>query len=134
MILMNAGCRAEPLSDDLTASARRAEPASPVNLDLAHLRTYTMGDLDLEREILALFLAELPKSIAALKAAQNAKDWHMATHTLKGSALSIGAGRLAAASAAAERLGWVQEPDRASAILSIAAAVGDVSAEVARQG
>lgn len=71
-------------------------------VDLAHLRRYTMGDRQLEREVLDLFAGELPKTVANLRAAQSEKDWKMATHTLKGSARAVGAWRLAQVAAAAE--------------------------------
>jgi HPt (histidine-containing phosphotransfer) domain-containing protein len=64
-------------------------------IDIAHLARMTFGDVSLEREVLAMFagqsaglvgaLATLPSNAAAL------------THTLKGSARAIGAGRVAEA-------------------------------------
>lgn len=125
-------------ADDLMLHApspvRRGARAAPVVLDLVHLRTYTLGDAALEREILALFLGELPTYVAALQTATTAKEWHMATHTLKGSALAIGAGRLAAASASAERLDLPSAVDRAAVISSITHAIHDIRDAVARLG
>jgi HPt (histidine-containing phosphotransfer) domain-containing protein len=62
-----------------------------------------MGDLQLECEVLDLFAGELPKTLAALHAAKTESEWKIATHTLKGSARTVGAWRLASAAAAAER-------------------------------
>jgi hypothetical protein len=74
----------------------------PRNADLPifnreHLSRYTMESEALEREIVALFLLQLPLMIDLLKTAMNAAEWKFAIHTLKGSALAIGADRLAEA-------------------------------------
>lgn len=75
---------------------------SPV--DLKHLRRYTMGDARLEKEVLELFLAQLPQTISALHEAATDKDWRMAAHTLKGSGRAVGAWRVARLAEHAERL------------------------------
>ncbi|MGL4395503.1 MAG: Hpt domain-containing protein [Hyphomicrobium sp.] len=80
-----AGVKPEPVKD--------ASHDAPI--DLAHLRRYTLGDAGLEREVLDLFLAQLPKTIAALSTAGDDKAWRMAAHTLKGSGRAVGAWRLA---------------------------------------
>jgi HPt (histidine-containing phosphotransfer) domain-containing protein len=73
-------------------------------LDLAHLRRFTMGDEQLELEILGLFANQLPITIADLKNAQSEKEWGMAAHTLKGSARAVGAWSLATVAESAEQL------------------------------
>ena len=71
-------------------------PRSP-SADLAVLRRYTAGDKALEREILELFLEVMPEHLNSIKracwqqSALSAKDWHLAIHTIKGSAATIGA-------------------------------------------
>lgn len=111
----------------------REAPVRPAPiLDLTHLRKYTLGAGDLEREILALFLAELPNTRKALEAASTRSAWHMAAHTLKGSALAVGAGRLAAAGSAAELLQRPSDCDRASAITRVTSAIDEVRAEIVR--
>jgi HPt (histidine-containing phosphotransfer) domain-containing protein len=60
-------------------------------LDRDHLARYTMNCQELEREIIGLFLQQLPATVALLKAAANHADWKLATHTLKGSAAAVGA-------------------------------------------
>jgi HPt (histidine-containing phosphotransfer) domain-containing protein len=72
-------------------AATRSEPA----LDLAHLRRFTLGDLNLELEILELFITQAPITLAALKSAGTDRDWRIAAHTLKGSARAVGARRVA---------------------------------------
>lgn len=74
---------------------------SPV--DLKHLRRYTMGDLKLEREVLDLFLGQLPQTIKSLSDAVTERDWRMAAHTLKGSGRAVGAWRVARLAELAER-------------------------------
>lgn len=89
------------------APAAHAQPEhlqlAPV--DLKHLRRYTLGDAALEREVLELFLAQLPLTIAALGAARSDKDWKMAAHTLKGSGRAVGAWRIARIAEQAEHTG-----------------------------
>lgn len=80
-----------------------AERASPYAIDHTHLRRYTMGDLQLEREVLDLFACELPKTMTSLKSAETELEWRVAAHTLKGSARAVGAWRIAAAAVAAEK-------------------------------
>lgn len=106
-------------------------------LDHAHLSRYTLGDRSLELEILDLFLGEAPRTLARIEAlassgaAGDAKDWHAACHTLKGSARAVGAVDVAVAAEAAEK-----ETDRSAERLkqharSIAAAVTVVSDYIA---
>lgn len=79
-----------------------AAPGRPFPIDHEHLRRYTMGDLQLELEVLELFARELPKTIAALRAARTDLEWKVAAHTLKGSARAVGAWRIATEAVAAE--------------------------------
>ncbi|MEI9902370.1 MAG: Hpt domain-containing protein [Hyphomicrobium sp.] len=78
------------------------EQEAPV--DLVHLRRFTMGDEQLELEILGLFANQLPITISALKSADSEKEWGMAAHTLKGSARAVGAWSLATIAESAERI------------------------------
>lgn len=78
----------------------RPGPAAPDPIDRDHLARQTAGDRDLEREILALFMARCADLVAKLDGgAVGAADL---AHSLKGSALAIGAGRVAALAAACE--------------------------------
>ena len=65
-----------------------------VVFDREHLAHYTMDSLDLEREIVGLFVSQLPSILDSLFQAKSAEDWRFATHTLKGSAQAIGACRI----------------------------------------
>lgn len=92
--------------------ARRDEPKSSASdrnlasgpVDVPHLRRYTLGDQKLEREILQLFMAQLPELTAALRTAKTERDWRMAAHSLKGAGRAIGAWRIARLAEGAEGL------------------------------
>lgn len=71
-------------------------------IDRAHLARYTLGSLTLEREILGLFLAQLPLSIEQLRFAATDREWQVAAHTIKGSARAVGAWEIAALAREAE--------------------------------
>ncbi len=66
----------------------------PEVFDRAHLAHYTMNAAELEREIVGLFLMQLPATLEMIESAETAAEWKLATHTLKGAAASIGAKRL----------------------------------------
>jgi HPt (histidine-containing phosphotransfer) domain-containing protein len=108
------------------------ERGAPVILDLDHLRIFTGHDRELEREVLGLFLDELPKTQAALERATTQRDWHMAAHTLKGSALGVGAGMLADAARAAETFQIATQSGRDLIFAKIITAITDVQAEIGR--
>lgn len=91
-------------SESETRSAwRSVEKAAGDAVDLAHLRRYTMGDVALEKEVLQLFLHQLPVTIGALSDAVNNREWMVAAHTLKGSCRAVGAWRIATLAEHAER-------------------------------
>jgi HPt (histidine-containing phosphotransfer) domain-containing protein len=86
-------------------------PPAVEPVDFAHLRRFTLGDRHLEAEILGLFLAQVPITIATLKRAETDGAWYVAAHTLQGSARAVGARRLALLATQAERLGGISDPD-----------------------
>jgi HPt (histidine-containing phosphotransfer) domain-containing protein len=55
-----------------------------------------MESNELADEIVGLFLTQLPTIFAMLKTAVSEADWKFAIHTLKGSAVTVGAMRIAA--------------------------------------
>lgn len=72
-------------------------------IDLVHLDSQTFGDAALARELLALFDAQCRRLLPAIGDAAipaDARADH--AHTLKGSALGVGAARVAAQSAVVE--------------------------------
>jgi len=87
--------------DRTIGSDRDVQGDRPV--DLVHLARYTMGNRDLEREVLTLFARQSDIYVARLREARDAKSWIEAAHTLKGSARGIGAWQVAEAAERAER-------------------------------
>ena len=66
-----------------------------VPIDLGHLRRFTLGDRELEQEILGLFIEQAPATIERLLQAGSHREWQRAAHTLKGSARAVGAWQIA---------------------------------------
>jgi len=94
---------------DVTSShpfAERARQARKGPIDHAHLGRYTMGNRALEVEVLELFAGQAPLTLADLRRADTAKAWHIAAHTLKGSARAVGAFEVADLAALAEAAGY----------------------------
>jgi HPt (histidine-containing phosphotransfer) domain-containing protein len=87
------------------------ERIDPAVLDLAHLDRYTMGDRALERELLTLFLGQTRQYADRLPTIRNAGEWKLATHSIKGTARSIGAGRVAASAQALEEIDPAADPE-----------------------
>jgi HPt (histidine-containing phosphotransfer) domain-containing protein len=113
-----------PDSPGATPVLEMADPAS-APVDVQHLRRYTFGDQALEKEILSLFLGQLPETIAALRASTSQKDWKVAAHTLKGSCRAVGAFRLGDIAQRAEKLDIAHSDACADAI----ARIEDLAAE-----
>ncbi|MGH6888466.1 MAG: Hpt domain-containing protein [Rhizomicrobium sp.] len=94
--------------------------ASQTPIDLAQLALYTGGEAELDREVLDLFRCQSALAIRRLEtslASSNSKDWRETAHSLKGSALSIGATSLAEAAARAEGIDPLATPAEAAEAL-----------------
>lgn len=78
----------------------------PEIFDRAFLSRFTLESEELEREIIDLFLVQLPETLAMLNPEADAAQWRFGAHALKGSAAAVGARRVAAA---ARRLEAVAE-------------------------
>lgn len=117
-----------------TAMEQQRAPQGAVApaIDMAHLARMTLGEKSLEREVLALFYRQadmlLPRirgGVPALAAAS--------AHTLKGSAVGIGAFRVARAAEALEQAKARNESAAiAAAIETLDAMLEEVKAEIAR--
>jgi HPt (histidine-containing phosphotransfer) domain-containing protein len=89
-------------------------------VDLEHLGRYTGGEADLNAEVLEMFVHQCAQSLSRLHSlieARDAKAWHDVLHTLKGSALGIGAFPLAEELAAAETINPELAPTEAVSAL-----------------
>jgi HPt (histidine-containing phosphotransfer) domain-containing protein len=81
-------------------------------IDFTYLRRFTAGNRDLEREVLFLFADGASTHLLAMEKAVTAKEWHDATHTLKGSARAIGAWRVGRTAEIAEKLRFDLDRER----------------------
>lgn len=75
-------------------------------VDLGHISRYTMGNRSLEREVLQLFADQIWITFESVRRAGSAKEWRQAAHTIKGSALAIGAWGLATTAERAEAMAF----------------------------
>ena len=75
------------------AAPEEADHGRPV--DLVHLAKYTMGNRELEQEVLTLFTKQSLIYLDRLRNAADQQTWREAAHTLKGSARGIGAWHVA---------------------------------------
>lgn len=97
-------------------------------IDLEHLGRMTGGDRQLERELFGLFDRQASTLLERMRAADPASVAALA-HTLKGSALGVGAFAVAEAASAAEA---AREPEaRKEAIGRLAVAVEAARAHIA---
>lgn len=92
------------------------DKVDPAVFDRGHLRQYTGDDPALERELVSLFLGHFAPVRAQLDAARSAQDWKFAAHSLKGSARSIGAPRVAALAEKLEIMGF-DEPQNSKTLM-----------------
>lgn len=90
-------------------------------VDFDYLESYAGGDLQVVREVLALFQGEAEAWATGLSAPGD--GWRDLAHTIKGSARGIGAGVLGDVADRAEREGPSLAPD-------LRAALSDVLAEI----
>jgi HPt (histidine-containing phosphotransfer) domain-containing protein len=88
----------------VAGQSSEARKASSRPVDLVHLSRYTLGERELEREVLELFCSQSLLYIERLRQAKSDQDWKDAAHSLKGSAQAIGAWRAGDAAARAEAL------------------------------
>ncbi len=127
----------------IATKAANAKPAAPGAsagvrpLDLVHLSRQTLGDRALELELLGLFDKQAGQIIARLDSDLCSSDrkWrHDLSHTLKGSARAIGAGRIAAAAQAYEdALGAnFTDGDLKAYVLDLKDAVEEAQGEIRR--
>lgn len=99
---------------------RMGAPACDRPVDLVHLARYTLGNRNLEREVLELFLTHSVLYLNRLKQAISDKEWQGAAHTIKGSARGIGAWKIAESATHAEHLqGEALERERSRAVAAL---------------
>lgn len=112
-------------------SSEEGRKASSRPVDLVHLSRYTLGEHELEAEVLELFCTQSTIYIERLRQAGSDKDWKDAAHSLKGSASAIGAWRAAEAAERAEALsGETLAQGRALRLRDIESAVREAEAYI----
>lgn len=84
----------------IATAADEGDGSRPV--DLVHLAKYTMGNRELEQEVLTLFTKQSLIYLERLRSAADRRSWNEAAHTLKGSARGIGAWQVAEIAASLE--------------------------------
>jgi HPt (histidine-containing phosphotransfer) domain-containing protein len=125
--------RKSALLSEAGPSDRPADKPLADPIDRTYFARFTMGNAALEREVLELFAAQVPRYLQRLRAAQLAKDWKDTAHTIKGSASAIGAWRLARIAEMAEKIDIEAEVARAEGCREDAlGAVGEAIDEVCR--
>ncbi|GGD91287.1 hypothetical protein GCM10011390_07560 [Aureimonas endophytica] len=103
---------------DTRNDAPKARPSTERPIDLVHLASQTLGDRELEREILALMARQVEQCAARLELASEAERGALA-HALKGSARNVGAFALADAAQAVE-----DHPAAAAALAAMREEIG----------
>lgn len=117
----------------VAASKSGRKKLAPVIFDRAHLAQYTMDSPELEREIIGLFVDQLPAILERLQNASSSAEWRIATHTLKGSALAVGAYKIGALAKKLEPANSPEQETKRKKLLSgLARAVAEFD-EMARQ-
>jgi HPt (histidine-containing phosphotransfer) domain-containing protein len=105
-------------------------------IDREYLGRFTLGNAALEREVLQLFAGQAHQYLQQLRHATSVEDWANAAHTIKGSALAIGARRLASIAEMAERLdiasAMAESQAREQAIEAVAEALDEVCRSIAQ--
>lgn len=81
-----SGTSATAMAISEVSKLRRRRP-----IDLVHLARQTMGNRDLELEILKLFDTQLEGQVARIKSTEQSADLALPLHTIKGMALGVGA-------------------------------------------
>ena len=105
----------------------------PVIFDRTLLAQYTMDSPELEREIVGLFVAQLPAILDRLQNFDSSADWRIATHTLKGSALAIGAYKIGDLARKLEPVNSPEQDAKRKKLLSGLVRAVDEFDEMARQ-
>jgi HPt (histidine-containing phosphotransfer) domain-containing protein len=106
-------------------------------LDLVHLTRQCLGDQELEAELLGLFRLQAPAMMAQLShfSALTLESKARIAHTLRGSALAVGARRVASAAWRVEELaaaGGEQGSEETRAVAELLSSVAEAVAEIER--
>jgi HPt (histidine-containing phosphotransfer) domain-containing protein len=116
------GSQGENVGEDIVTQASLlavvTRKQKPMTIDEDHLGRMTLGDRSLEREVLEIFARQTTLTLSRIAGAKPASA-AAAAHTLKGSALGVGAWRVARA---AERLEEAASGDAGDQVMNAAIA------------
>jgi HPt (histidine-containing phosphotransfer) domain-containing protein len=101
------------------------------SVDFSHLESYVAGDRAVVREVLSLFSDQARTVLPVLDPVSGGDAWRDAAHSLKGSALGIGAFKLAEACGAAEIARDAPVEAKRAALADIAEALAQVLTDIA---
>ncbi|GGH26658.1 hypothetical protein GCM10007036_34610 [Alsobacter metallidurans] len=125
-------------TDDLTARDLLAGQdngstlEAPAILDLRHLTAQTMGDVDLARDVLGMFLEQSNDVLRSVRDAVDGRSRSDAAHLLKGSASAVGAFMVARQAGAVEALDdTADEEEVLEALAGLHAAVAEARTVIA---
>jgi HPt (histidine-containing phosphotransfer) domain-containing protein len=114
------------------ATVTDALPAQAAAIDMQHLARMTLGEQSLQREVLALFDRQVDVLLPRIRCGAPELAASLA-HTLKGSAASIGAFKVARAAESVEQMqGRADREAAMAAIERLAAVLDEAKAEIAR--
>jgi HPt (histidine-containing phosphotransfer) domain-containing protein len=101
------------------------------SVDFSHLENYVAGDQAVVREVLGLFSDQARTVLPTLNPAAPGDAWRNAAHSLKGSALGIGAFALAEACSDAESARDDSPEVKRALLARVADALADALADIA---
>lgn len=96
-------------------------------VDLVHLARHTLGNRDLEREILVLFQRQSACYVRRLKVADSREEQCAAAHIIKGSSRGIGAWRVASLADVVEAAFTEGHLDAGTLVDQLASAIEDAN-------
>ncbi len=105
------------LKADVTKACSQSGTQKPV--DLVHLSRMTMGDRNLELDLLKMFSAQICQYQNSLQACEDVSEIKRAAHTIKGAARAIGAFRLSEIAENAEETGIADKAVFAGEMMAI---------------
>ncbi|MBV1933783.1 MAG: Hpt domain-containing protein [Parvibaculaceae bacterium] len=113
------------IAANVLRSSRLKSPCvdAPRPIDLVHLSKFTLGNRELEAELLGLFKSQSYIYLERMKLAETEEEWVRAAHSLKGSARAVGAWIVGEVAERAEQTICEAGPERHTLI-------GDVRREV----
>lgn len=114
------------LKQDVAMACKAAGMDKPV--DLVHLARQTMGDRDLEKEVLGLFLSHCEAYLDEFKNAPDDLCRKQAAHRIKGAARSLGAWELAELAELAEAPDYSDFKSMETAAYRVSAYIRDLTA------